>query len=183
MKGILLLYNYFLGGVDVSSLTDLVPVPPGINPGLNGVSNRLALSVLGNPRSTYSSNCQPVTNPSLKPRMVTDNVGPFRVTGLDKAVESLKLIMSDIKTEQPAVFAVLGTAGMLCSRLVRGSNHSISNHSWGLAHDFTIEGVLDQRGDGKVQFGLTFIAPMIQLSSMVLGCWLSNRGWHAFRSE
>ncbi|WGJ16082.1 peptidoglycan-binding protein [Methylocapsa sp. D3K7] len=140
--------------------TDLVPIPPGINPGLNGVSNRLALSVLGNPRSTYTSNCQDITNPALAPRMVTDSVGPFRVRGLEKAVESLKLVMNDIKLKQPAVYAVLGSAGMLCCRLVRGSNHSISNHSWGLALDLNIKGILDQRGDGKVQFGLTLIAPI-----------------------
>ncbi len=72
------------------NLTDLVPIPQGINEGLNGTSNRLMLSVLGNPRSSYSSACGPVTHPALRPRMVTDDVGPFRVTGLDKAVASLK---------------------------------------------------------------------------------------------
>jgi hypothetical protein len=92
--------------------------------------------------------------------MVTDSVGPFRVTGYDKAVESLKVVMDEIKQAQPDVYKVLGTAGMLCCRLVRGSNHAISNHSFGLAHDFTIEGILDTRGDGQVQFGLTLIAPI-----------------------
>ncbi|MCI0736632.1 MAG: peptidoglycan-binding protein [Beijerinckiaceae bacterium] len=146
----------------MSQFTNLVPVPAGINPGLNGVTNRVALSILGNPRSSYSQSCQPVTNPALAPRMITDSVGPFRVSGLDKAVASLKDIMADIKEQQPAVFAVLGTAGMLCARHVRGSNTSISNHSWGLGIDLTIEGILDRRGDRNrtVQVGLTLIAPI-----------------------
>jgi hypothetical protein len=71
------------------------------------------LSVLGNPRSSYSKDCQPVTNAKLKPRMVTASVGPFRVTGLDRAVESLKNVLADIKSEQRAVHDALGTAGML----------------------------------------------------------------------
>jgi hypothetical protein len=92
--------------------------------------------------------------------MVTDNVGPFKVTGYDKAVASLKEVMVDIKKKQPEVYEVLGTAGMLCCRLVRGSAHVISNHSWGLAVDLKIEGELDSRGDDKVQLGLTLIAPI-----------------------
>jgi hypothetical protein len=144
----------------MSSLTALVPIPAGINTGLNGLSNRLTLSVLGNPRSTYSSNCQPVTNPALKPHMVTKDVGPFKVTGYDKAVDSLKDVMDEINTAQSTVYAALGSAGMLCCRLVRGSTHSISNHSWGCAVDVSIGGVVDTRGDGLVQVGLTLIAPI-----------------------
>jgi hypothetical protein len=68
--------------------------------------------------------------------------------------------MIDIKAEQPDVHAALGTAGMLCCRLVRGSTSSVSNHSWGTAVDLKIGGVLDPRGDNKVQFGLTLIAPI-----------------------
>jgi hypothetical protein len=58
------------------------------------------------------------------------------------------------------VHAGLGTAGMLCARLVRGSTHSISNHSWGTAIDLTLNGVLDRRGDRMVQRGLAEIAPV-----------------------
>jgi D-alanyl-D-alanine dipeptidase len=51
--------------------------------------------------------------------------------------------MADIAKEQPAVYAGLGSAGMLCCRLVRGSTTAISNHSWGTAIDLTLNGVLD----------------------------------------
>jgi len=48
----------------------------------------------------------------------------------------------------------------LCCRYVRGSTSSISNHSWGTAIDLTLNNVLDKRGDGMVQYGLTVIAPI-----------------------
>jgi hypothetical protein len=143
------------------ALKDLVRVPSGVNEGLNGTGNALMLSLLGNPRANYTADCQPVTNARLKARMVSGiNVGPFKVTGFDLAVESLKNVMGDIKREQPAVHAALGTAGMLCCRLVRGSKSAVSNHAWGTAVDLKISGVLDPRGDNKVQFGLTLIAPI-----------------------
>ncbi|MEK4034416.1 peptidoglycan-binding domain-containing protein [Methylocystis sp. IM3] len=61
----------------MSRLIDRIPIPQGVNAGLDGVSNRLALSILGNPRSRYSSSCQPVTNPGLAPHIITESVGPF----------------------------------------------------------------------------------------------------------
>jgi hypothetical protein len=70
-------------------LTDLQPVPEGINRDLDNAGNKLMLTLVGNPRSGYAADCQPVTNPKLRPRMVTSNVGPFKVTGLDVAVDCL----------------------------------------------------------------------------------------------
>ncbi|NPT47993.1 hypothetical protein GNZ12_43250 [Paraburkholderia sp. 1N] len=44
----------------------------------------------------------------------------------------------------------------------RGSTSTTknSNHSWGTAVDLTIAGVLDTRGDNKVQVGLTLLCPI-----------------------
>ena len=142
------------------NLTKLVAVPAGINLGLDGTKNALMSSLLGNPRGSYDQECREVTNASLKARMKTKDFGPFRATGLDKAVESLAQVMADIKIEQREVFDTLSTAGMLCCRNVRGSSTAISNHSWGTAIDLKIDGVLDQRGNDKVQVGLTLIAPI-----------------------
>jgi len=88
------------------------------------------------------------------------DAGPFRVSGFDLAVDLLAKIMDDVKSEQPAVFDALGTAGMMCCRFVRGSNSSISNHSWGTAVDLNLDGRLDLRGNNKAQKGLTLIAPI-----------------------
>ena len=142
------------------SLTDLVAVPANINRGLDGTKNSHMLPLLGNPRSSYDQECRPVTHTALKRRMKTASVGPFRATGFDHAVDALKAIMTDIKTEQRNVHDALSSAGMLCCRFVRGSASAISNHSWGTAVDLKINGVLDRRGNDKVQFGLTLIAPI-----------------------
>jgi D-alanyl-D-alanine dipeptidase len=66
--------------------------------------------------------------------------------------------MASIASNQRLVYRVLGTAGMLCARYVRGSTRNISNHSWGTAIDLTIAGILDPRGDNQIQFGLHLIS-------------------------
>ncbi|HEY9024517.1 MAG TPA: M15 family metallopeptidase, partial [Burkholderiaceae bacterium] len=147
-----------------AGLGRLVPKPAAgtINQGLVAANNALMLAAFGQPLAagTYTSQCQVPTNPTLRRNLVTDTVGPFKVTGLLPAVLSLKEVMADIQSAQPQVHAALGTAGMLCCRLVRGSATSVSNHSWGTAIDLTLDGVLDERGDDLVQFGLTLIAPI-----------------------
>jgi hypothetical protein len=144
----------------VTNLTTLVAIPAGINASVVNAKQMTMLSLLGNPRSNYSSACQEIENPALAAKVVRADVGPFKVRGLGPAVDSLRTIMSDVAVEAPPVFAALGTAGMLCARLVRGSTTGISNHSWGTAIDLTLDSVLDQRGDGRVQAGLTLIAPI-----------------------
>lgn len=154
--------------------TDEIKVPAGVNAGLSGSGNALMLSVFGQPRNSYSSDCRPVTNAKLAKMIVTDNVGPFRVTGHKLAVEDLKLIFAEIKAKHPVEYATLGTAGMLCCRLVRGSNKSISNHSWGTAIDLTVNRVLDERGDKLTQSALAVIAPVFNKHGWFWGATFST---------
>jgi D-alanyl-D-alanine carboxypeptidase/Putative peptidoglycan binding domain len=145
---------------EAGPLGRFVEIPRGLNSGLTAVNNKLMLSVFSNPREDYSQKGQSVTNPQLKRWMKTDNVGPFRVTGMKPAVESLAQILADVAKEQPEVYAVLGHVGMLVCRYQRNSTTRISNHSWGTAIDLQIGGVTDPRGDDKTQYGLTLIAPI-----------------------
>lgn len=144
------------------SLTRLVPSPARatLNQGVTPVNNALMNELFGSPRANFSADCQPLTEPRLVRNLLTTSVGQFKVTGLKPAVLSLQEVMSAIEKEQPDVHHALGTAGMLCCRFTRGSTTSISNHSWGSAIDLTLDGILDERGDDKVQFGLTLIAPI-----------------------
>jgi hypothetical protein len=142
------------------AITDLVPVPALINPGVKNAKQTTMLSVFGSPRQNFSDDCQPVTNPLLRDLQVTASVGRFRVTGIKPAVDALRLVIEDITREVPPVAAALGTAGMLCARFVRGSAQSISNHAWGTAIDVTLNNLLDRRGDDRVQEGLVAIAPI-----------------------
>lgn len=144
------------------NMTTPVARPPAntFNIGLKAVSNQMMKSMFGMPRDSFTQDCQPMNNAALKRNVVTDNVGSFKATGLRPAVASLKQVYGEIAGALPQLAPRIGTAGMLCCRLQRRSKTAVSNHSWGTAIDLTINGVLDKYGDGKVQYGLTLIAPI-----------------------
>ncbi|MEP1929716.1 MAG: M15 family metallopeptidase [Paracoccaceae bacterium] len=130
------------------------------NTGITQPRNRTMLDVLGHPRASYGTNCQPVTNAKLKALMETRQVGPIRVTMIKPALESLERIMARLQDSDPDIYAAVGTAGAICARLIRGSRSSVSNHSWGTAIDVKLEGKLDGFGDGGTQFGLLILAEL-----------------------
>ncbi len=135
------------------------PAAADINGGLSPLRLATQRQYLGNPRAKYGRDCQPVTNDKLKKRIITASVGPFRVTGFDLAVWSLRDVLADVYRVDPVLHDHLGTAGMLCCRLVRGSDTAISNHSYGMPVDLTVFGELDVRGDKKVQSALLDLYP------------------------
>src|SRR5262245_61775195 len=94
------------------------PDPSTVNVGLSSSKLSTLRSILGEPRSNYTGQCQPVTGP-FKNRIVTKSVGPFRSTGIDVAVESLGDILASVKRELPDLHSILGTAGMTCARKVK----------------------------------------------------------------
>jgi hypothetical protein len=138
-----------------------------INSGLTATSPSYMKSVLGVP-GALSEDCSSVTNSNLKKLMVTDDVGPFRATGLRPAVNTLKNIFARVEAENPDLYSQLGTAGMLCVRKVRGGS-DFSNHSWGSAIDIKINGKLDSRGDNKTQLGLTELYPYFEAENFYWG--------------
>lgn len=147
----------------MSSISETLPLTnrETLNGDILPLTNNLMLRVLGNPRGNYSQSCQSVTNLTIRKLIVTEDVGPFNVTGLKPVVDRLRSALSDVKGELPQVYAALGNAGMLCVRFVRNSKSSISNHSWGCAIDFTLEGKLDARGDNRAQRGLIAMHPIM----------------------
>ena len=148
--------------------TTLVPVPERINIGVLNAKQCTMLDLLGQPRMYYGGNDTSVTNPQIKRLLVTKDVGEFKVTGLAPAVFDLENILAKIKLANPDLYSAIGTAGMTCARLVRGTKHgSVSNHSWGTAIDLTLDGVLDIRGDDKIQVGLIDIAK-----------YFNSEGWY-----
>ena len=154
----------------------------GYNIGLSDSSNATMQTRFGAPRSSYSQACQEVTNTSLARRIVSRSVGPFVVRGLDSAVASLATIMTAIAFQQRLVYRVLGTAGMLCARNVRGSTTNVSNHAWGTAVDLSIDGDLDTRGDGQVQFGLHLISEVFNANGWYWGAGLTTEDAHHFEA-
>jgi hypothetical protein len=149
------------------------PAASTVNVGLTSPKLSTLRKILGEPRSSFTGECQAITGP-FKKRIVTKSVGPFRVTGVDVAVEALADILAAVKKEIPELHAILGTAGMACARKVkiRQKNGTIklgknpSNHSWGLAVDIKLKGALDKQGDDKCFRGL-----------LILSRFFNSAGW------
>lgn len=128
------------------------------NKGVTQPRNKTMLALLGRPREDLGTDCRTITNPKLKDLVETRQIGPIKATMLKPALDSLTRILEKLKTDEPDIYAKLGTAGSLCVRLIRGSNSSVSNHSFGTAIDITLEGQLDPFADGEMQIGLVILA-------------------------
>jgi len=139
------------------SLTEEVPVPAAhlINGGMTPCPTSYLIRTYGMPRSPLPPECgKSPTNPFWARRMVTESVGPFKATGHRLAVALLRDALAAVKEKRFDIYFALGSAGMLCVRHVRGHAGVPSNHSLGLAIDFTLGGKLDDYGDGMTQKGL-----------------------------
>lgn len=142
------------------NLNDEIDVPTNVNKGLTVATPQLMGALLGCPRISYTAKCQPMTNKDLfNKHIISQSVGPFKVTGLRPAVENLVNVLVDIAKEQPLVYSSLGSAGMLCCRNM-GNKPKVSNHSWGIAIDLLINKKLDPYNNKKTYYGLSLIAPI-----------------------
>lgn len=137
------------------------------NQGITQPRNKTMMEILGPPRDSYGTDCQPVTSPRLKALTETRQIGPITVAMLKPALDSLTRILDRLKQSDPDIFAKVGTAGAVCARFIRGSTTAVSNHSWGSAIDLTLEGQLDGFADGGTQFGL-----------LILAEYFNNEGWY-----
>lgn len=144
------------------------------NEGISQPSNRVMLEILGAPSDRKTINCGPMTQQRLKALLETRQVGPLRVTMLKPALDSLERIVASLKESEPAIHDALGTAGALCVRLIRGSQSSWSNHSWGTAIDVKLQGRLDGFGDGGTQFGLLLLAELFNKEGWYWGATYSR---------
>ncbi len=144
------------------------------NEGITVPNPSFQISMFGMPRETLSDDCEPMTNPKLKAMLVTEDVGPIRVSMLRPAVDSMRNVFEKIKAVDADLYARIATAGALCVRRIRGSQNSVSSHSFGLAVDLNIDGVLDTLGDGRTQLGLTIIADFFQAEGWFWGASFSR---------
>lgn len=140
-----------------------------VNRGLQVAGPRYLQEKLGRPRDTLSDDCQPMTNESLKSKLVLENVGPIRVQMLKPAADSLRRVFEAVRRADPDLYARINTSGSLCVRRIRGTQNSLSTHSYGLALDLNIDGHLDNFTDGKTQLGLTILADFFHAEGWVWG--------------
>jgi hypothetical protein len=105
----------------------IVPIPAGINSGLTAVGNADMIAAFGAP-GAKTTDCSAIANTALAQLTVTASVGPFNVTGLKPAVDAVARVFAAVQSAKPDLYALLGTEGMSCVRLVRGSTTNFSNH-------------------------------------------------------
>lgn len=139
--------------------TRLVTPPhlSSVNEGVEPCPTTLLATRYGLPAKSLPENCggiSDVTSQFWRVRMRTEDVGPFKATGYVWALELLRRGLADLKKANAELYGLLGSAGMLCVRHVRGRPGVPSNHCFGMAIDLTIAGRLDPYDDDRVQAGL-----------------------------
>lgn len=155
--------------IDSYAQVVLVADRRNINQGLFVASPAYLIEKLGMPREDLNDNCQSMTNPRLRDKLVNEPVGPIRVSMLKPAADSLARVFENIRKTDKDLYDRINTAGSLCVRRIRGSANSVSTHSFGLAVDLNIDGHLDTLGDGKTQLGLTILADFFNTEGWVWG--------------
>lgn len=130
------------------------PSDDSINTGVRPCPTRRLIATYGppaNPRLLNDRRCLPpmLMRDPWKRWMRTREVGPFRATGHGAFLAYLDQFHTWLKDRHPHLYGLLGSAGCLCLRYVRGAPGVLSNHALGLAIDYTIAGRLDVRGDSR----------------------------------
>jgi hypothetical protein len=150
------------------------------NVGLSSATQETMISLLGRPKLPLTTQDQPdhVSDTVRKLQTRANVADTIRVTGIKPAVKSLRDVLSKAAAENPQLVAALSSAGMLVVRLRRPTSGNpstkISNHSWGTAIDFAIDGK-DPVGDTgqKVPRGIAMLVPFFNAAG-----WFSGIAFH-----
>lgn len=156
----------------MSKYSQLVSIPfdrRKVNGSLSPARNASNTALIGSPRGTYDSTCQEATDHALIERLGKFSFAGIPAWGLKPFAEVLTRIDAEIRQKHPDLYQHLGYKEVLCCRLVRGSNCSISNHSWGIAIDLTFDEISNIRGGNLVQVGLLRIAPIFKAHRLFWG--------------
>ena len=153
----------------------IVDIPPRntFNKDLSSASEATMLQLFGVP-GAKTQDCSPATG-TFKRRIVTRvNVGPFKVSGLDVAVQSLKAVFDEAEEQIPNVVAAVKNDGMLCVRHKRTNANSFSNHSWGTAIDLFFGSDAVPQGSTKTHRGCLQLAPFFNKHGWYWGAGFSG---------
>ena len=149
------------------------PLPNSINQGLTSPTATFLISELGVPGALNDDCTYVVTDPKIKNQIVTEDVGPFKVTGLKPAVSAIRRVFQKVKIADRELYNQLTSNGMLCVRKIEGTQ-KFSNHSWGSALDIIINKNTDVRGDNKTQLGLKKLYPYFHAEKFYWGAGYST---------
>lgn len=131
-----------------SKYSELVDIDKKSNSGLNSAPGTFVNKLLGSP-----------TSKEVLSLTHTVDVGPFKVNGLDAATNSVREVMTVVKSKYPDLYTRLTHDGMRVVKNISSSKSS-SLHSWGIAIDIKIDKVKDVRFNDRALFGLTLLVPI-----------------------
>lgn len=148
--------------------SDLVPIPPtsGFNIGLTACRQQTMLDKLGVP-GPLSKACSDPVGPVVARIRWSVDVGPFKVSGLDFAVESLAQLFDEVRGDDPALYAAVKTDGMICVRHRSHNPAVFSNHSWGTAIDLFFGADTVPQGELLTERGVLKLVP-----------YFNKHGWY-----
>jgi hypothetical protein len=138
------------------------------------------ISLLGRPLLPLSVNDQPdhVSDVVRKLKTTVKVSSKIRVTGIKPAVNSLKDVLTEVGDSDAKLLDALASAGMLVVRLRRPTSGKpstkISNHAWGTAVDFSVDGKPPAGATGqKVPRGIALLVPFFNKAG-----WYSGIAFH-----
>lgn len=158
------------------------PAPELINPLCHAARLSTMEAAFGNPKPPTDPKCDKCgcnerASARVKKLQVTENVGPFRVTGVRPFVDVLRRVFARVKKGNPDLYTALGSDGVLCVRFQRKTQR-LSNHAWGTAIDIKIKNPksgkfeLDLPVDnGLVQLGCSLLYDFFQQDGIETGEW------------
>jgi hypothetical protein len=161
----------------MTRLSDLIPIPPleTFNLGLHSASESTMIRLLGVP-GQKTDDCSNPTGDFNRHIVENVDVGPFRVSGLNLAVESVKQVFAELKRQAPQVHDEVSTQGlgMLCVRHRRRNRDVFSNHSWGTAIDLKFGLHEVDQGEHLTQRGFLSLFPIFNQFGWYWGAGFSN---------
>jgi hypothetical protein len=144
----------------MTTLADTVQIPPkdSVNKNLTSASEQVMLRKFGKPGALTTACSSPTGHIASRMKFGVD-VGPFKVSGLDFAVESLRQVFAEVERKSPRLFNEVKTEGMLCVRHKHSSLTHFSNHSWGAAIDLFYGSGVVQQGTARAHRGIVQLVP------------------------
>lgn len=147
----------------MSNLADEVPIPPKdqMNRNLSPAQETTMIKILGKP-GALTKKCSDPKGSFLKRVKYKHDVGPFKVSGLDHAVETLAQIFAEVRIDLSTAFSEVRNAGVLCVRHRKGNPSRFSNHSWGASIDLYFGKSVVPQGKQKTHRGVLLLAPYFE---------------------
>lgn len=153
-----------------------LPAWTDLNSGLTSAGSARLCDVVGNPRDgDYSTDCQAPTNPDFIAQLWEGPIGPFMVRGHHLFLRALRAGFDELAVSHPDLIPLIGNAGCICCRWVRGYPGVISNHSFGCAIDLTVGGILVPLGADWWTQGHALIYEAMHKQEIYSGAGYHNR--------